>query len=255
VDAKLITDWSFYAVAIPAILIAGISKGGFGAGLGVVTVPLMALAISPVQAAAIMLPLLCVMDWVGVWAYRGVWDKANLKIVLPAGIVGIAIGALSFGLLNDNWIRVLLGVIAIAFVLNAWLRKNAAKPSTGPSLSHGSFWGAMSGYTSFVAHAGGPPLGIYLLPQQMEKRLFVGTTVIFFTIINSVKLIPYFWLGLFDARNLSTSLILAPLAPIGILLGVWLVKRVNPKVFYTLCYCFLLITGCKLLYDGVNRLI
>ncbi len=251
----MITDWSFYAVAIPAILIAGISKGGFGAGLGVVTVPLMALAISPVQAAAIMLPLLCVMDWVGVWAYRGVWDKANLKIVLPAGIIGIVIGALSFGLLNDNWIRVLLGVIAIAFVLNAWLRKNADKPSTAASLSHGSFWGAMSGYTSFVAHAGGPPLGVYLLPQRLEKRLFVGTTVIFFTIINAVKLIPYFWLGLFDARNLSTSLILAPLAPIGIMLGVWLVKRVNPKVFYALCYSFLFITGCKLLYDGVSRLL
>jgi uncharacterized protein len=250
----LITDWSFYAVAIPAILIAGISKGGFGAGLGVVTVPLMALAISPVQAAAIMLPLLCVMDWVGVWAYRGVWDKANLKIVLPAGIIGIIIGALSFGLLNDNWIRVLLGVIAIAFVLNAWLRRSADKPSTSASLSHGSFWGAMSGYTSFVAHAGGPPLGVYLLPQRLEKRLFVGTTVIFFTIINAVKLIPYFWLGLFDARNLSTSLVLAPLAPIGIMLGVWLVKRVNPRVFYALCYAFLFITGCKLLYDGVSRL-
>jgi uncharacterized membrane protein YfcA len=251
----LITDWAFYAVAIPAILIVGISKGGFGAGLGIVGVPLIALAVSPVQAAAIMLPLLCVMDWAGMWAYRGVWDKANLKILLPAGVVGIVIGALSFSLLSDNWIRVLLGALSIGFVLNAWLRSNSGKPDSPRSQVQGSFWGVLSGYTSFVAHAGGPPLAVYLLPQRMEKSLFVGTTVVFFTIINAVKLIPYFWLGLFDARNLSTSLMLAPLAPIGIMLGVWLVKRVNPKVFYALCYTFLFITGCKLLYDGASRLI
>src|SRR5512140_1409782 len=113
----------FYALAIPALILNGISKWGLGGGVGSVSVPMMALVIPPTQAAAIMLPILCIMDLPAIHAYFGRWDKAQLRVVIPAGLLGIVVGTLTFRYLNDNWIRVLLGVIAIGFVLNSMRRK------------------------------------------------------------------------------------------------------------------------------------
>jgi hypothetical protein len=247
----LISDPLFYAVAIPAILLVGISKGGFGGGVGLIGTPMVALVTTPTRAAAILLPILCAMDIVGVIAYRRNWDPVNMRILVPGSVLGILLGTATFRFLDENHIRLLIGALALAFVLRYWLvRKSAAEPKA-PNRRAGSLWAALSGFTSFVAHAGGPPLSVYLLPQQMDKTLFVGTTVIYFAFVNYLKLIPYSFLGQFSGENLVTSLLLSPLAPLGMWLGIWLHRRIDERLFYQTVYLMLAVVGLKLLYDGL----
>lgn len=250
----MITDPVFYAVAIPAILLVGISKGGFGSGAGMLATPLIAMVVPIPQAAAILLPLLLVMDAAGLWAYRGVFSRENMRVILAGGVAGVILGTLTFRYFSDAWLRVALGAIAVAFVAQRFLFRGSDAP-TPRSTAKGLFWSAVSGLTSTVAHAGGPPLSVYLLPQRLDKAVLVGTTVVFFAVINLVKVAPYAWLGLFDTRNLSTSLVLAPLAPVGIFLGVWLLRRMSQELFYRISYALLLVVGAKLLWDGFAGLV
>jgi uncharacterized membrane protein YfcA len=244
----VITDPLFYAVAIPAIVLVGISKGGFGSGAGMLATPLIAMVVPIPQAAAILLPLLLVMDAAGLWAYRGVFSRENMRVILVGGVAGVLLGTLTFRYFSDAWMRIALGSIALAFVAQRYLfRAEAAAVRSTPK---GLFWSAVSGLTSTVAHAGGPPLSVYLLPQRLDKAVLVGTTVVFFAVINLVKVVPYAWLGLFDSRNLSTSLVLSPLAPLGIFLGVWLLRRMSQDLFYRISYGLLVVVGAKLLWDG-----
>lgn len=246
----MITDPLFYLAAVPAILLMGISKGGFASGVGILVTPLVALTVPTAQAAAILLPILCVMDLVGLAAYRGVFSRENMRLILLGGVAGVGLGALTFSLFDDKMLRVGLGVMALAFVAQRVRGGNAAPAPR--STVKGLFWSTVSGLTSTIAHAGGPPLSVYLLPQKLDKAVLVGTTVIFFTVINYVKLVPYFFLGLFDGRNLMTSLALTPLAPVGILAGVWLMRRVSQELFYRIAYSLLVIVGLKLLHDGLR---
>jgi uncharacterized membrane protein YfcA len=252
----LITDPYFYLAAIPAVIIYGIAKGGFAGGLGIIAVPVMALAVPPLQAAAILLPILCIMDLVALWKYRGRWVLSELTLLIPASLIGIATGALLFSRMSPEIIRLLLGTIAIAFTLHYWaqnLRSDSARQSHfGPTV--GVIAAATSGFTSFIAHAGGPPLGMYLLRRGLDKTAFVATTAVFFTVVNYVKLVPYTWLGQFDASNLKTSLVLMPLAPISILLGVWLHNRVSERVFFSVAYASLFLVGVKLMWDGLSQI-
>jgi uncharacterized protein len=249
----VIDDPWFYAAAIPAVLLVGIAKGGFGSGAGIFATPLMALTIPIPQAAAIMLPILIVMDAVGLWAYRGKFSRENLKLLLVGGVLGIGLGTLTFRYLSDAWIRVALGVISVGFVLHYYgFRVGARAAPSSPA--KGFLWSAVSGLTSTIAHAGGPPLSIYLLPLRLEKTILVGTTVVFFAVINVVKLVPYTWLQLFDGRNLSTSAALAPLAPVGIWAGYQMVRKVNELWFYRICYALLFVVGLRLLWEGLTAL-
>jgi uncharacterized protein len=245
----VIADPWFYAAAIPAILLVGIAKGGFGSGAGVFATPLMALTVPIPQAAAIMLPILIVMDAVGLWAYRGTFSRENLKLILVGGVIGVALGALTFRYLSDAWIRVILGAMSVGFVLQRYALR-ARLLAARPSAAKGFFWSTVAGLTSTIAHAGGPPLSIYLLPQRLDKAVLVGTTVVFFAVINAVKLAPYAWLELFDARNITTSIGLAPLAPVGIWVGYSLMRRVPEELFYRICYALLLVVGLRLLWEG-----
>lgn len=253
----MIEDPLFYLVAVPAILIVGLSKGGMGGGLGVVAVPMMSLAIPPAQAAAILLPILCVMDLFALWGFRGVYDRTNLRILLPAALLGVATGALSYNALSEGDIKLMVGLTALLFAANWLIRQlgGLELKATSARPIAGRFFGALAGFTSFSVHAGGPPVDMYLLPQRMDKSLFVGTTVIFFTVVNYVKLVPYAWLGLLDTGNLSTSLGLMILAPIGIYLGIWMHRRVRESWFYLLCYGLLLVAGLKLSIEGAASLV
>lgn len=251
----MLTDPWFYAAAVPALLIVGISKGGFGGGLGVVGVPLLALVISPTQAAAILLPVLCAMDLVGLFLYRRSWDRSLMRVLAPGAIAGILLGAFTFAITNDDVVRLLVGTIAVGFTLWQWggrrlFERRVEQRRARPSVMLGSFWAAVSGYTSFIAHAGGPPVSVYLLPLRLDKTTFVGTTVIYFTLVNYAKLIPYGLLGQFDAANLATSAVLLPLAPVSVLLGVLLHRRMREDVLYAVVYSALMVTGVKLLLDG-----
>lgn len=245
----MIADPWFYAAAIPAILLVGVAKGGFGSGAGVFATPLMALTVPIPQAAAIMLPILIVMDAVGLWAYRGTFSRENLKLILVGGVIGVVLGALTFRYLSDAWIRVILGAMSVGFVLQRYALR-ARLLAARPSAVKGFFWSTVAGLTSTIAHAGGPPLSIYLLPQRLDKAVLVGTTVVFFAVINAVKLAPYAWLELFDARNITTSIFLAPLAPVGIWVGYSLMRRVPEELFYRICYALLLVVGLRLLWEG-----
>jgi uncharacterized membrane protein YfcA len=249
------SDW-FYLAAVPAVLIVGISKGGFGGGLGVAGVPIMALAVAPPQAAAILLPILCVMDLFSLYAWRGKWDRRNAVILIPASLIGIAVGTAMFRHLNVDVLKVFIGLIAVLFVLYHVARSRlASRPARGPGWGRGTVWGAIAGLTSFVAHAGGPPLTMYLVPQKLDRGVYQATTVLVFVAINYMKLGPYWWLGQFTTENLSTSLVLAPLAPIGIWLGVWLHRHVTDKAFYAVILAALVATGGKLIWEGVQGLL
>ena len=249
----MITDPLFYFFAVPAILIFGIAKGGFGNAIGVVAVPLMALAVSPLQAAAILLPILCVMDVFAIRKFWRQWDVTNIVIMLPAGCVGVLVGSLTFSYLNEGHVRLLIGLLALIFALNFWL-KSAGSIQKEPDYIKGTFWSVIGGFTSFGIHSGGPPVNIYLLPQKLHPKVFMGTCAMFFWITNYVKLIPYFILGQLDSQNLQTSRVLLPLAPIGVGFGYYLHTRVSTKKFYNIFNFFLIITGCKLTYDGVMLL-
>ena len=244
----------FYLTAVPAVLIAGVSKGGFGGGLGMLAVPLMAFTVPPIQAAAIMLPVLCLMDLFGVAAYRRHWDGANLAILYSGALMGTAVGTLTFRFLDEATLRLLLGLIALGFTLG-YRFGGPDRPPAARNLLKGGFWGAVSGYTSFVAHAGGLPVSIYLLPQRLNKTVFVGTMAMFFFAINYTKVAPYAWLGQFAAVNLATAAALAPVAVAGVLLGIWLHDRVDTNLFYRVCHVMLFIAGVKLIWDGLAGLV
>jgi uncharacterized membrane protein YfcA len=249
----LITDPNFYLVAIPAVLIYGVSKGGFGGGVVVVAVPLMALVVSPVRAAAILLPILCVMDLLALWVFRGRWRWPELKLLVPASLVGIAIGTLLFEYMSADVIRLILGTISVAFTLLWVSQKVRQSPAEevlfGPGI--GIVAGASAGFTSFIAHAGAPPLSMYLLRRGMDRTTFVATAAVFFGVANFVKLVPYTWLGQLDLSNLTTSLVLSPLAPLGIAIGKWLHDRVSDRFFFGFAYVMLFVVGCKLIRDGL----
>ena len=235
------------------MLITGISKSGFGGGLGVLAVPLMALYVSPLQAAAIMLPILCAMDLINVWVYRKTWDRLNVRILLPAALVGVVIGALTFRYLSDAHIRIIVGAIAVVFSMLFFFRRGDVE-RRGPNVVRGSFWGLIAGFVSFGVHAGAPPTNVYLLPQRLDKTVFVGTLVVLFAAINYFKLIPYALLGQLSSGNLVTALVLTPLIPVGTWIGVKLHHRVPERPFYLVCYGLLTIMGAKLLYDGIAGL-
>lgn len=247
----MITDPLFFAAAIPAIILVGLSKGGFGGAIGMLGVPIMALVISPVQAAAIFLPILICMDLVGLYAYQ---DKANwpmLKTMLPFAILGIAIGWLLADQVNEQIIRLIVGLAALAFVADYLWQLFRRKQQKAKGNLSAAFWGCTSGFTSFIAHAGGPPYQIHSLPLGMNRITYAATAVYFFAIVNAIKLIPYFALGQFSTTNLTTTLVLLPLAPLAMLTGIWLVTKINQTFFYRMSYGAMFIIAIKLCGDSL----
>ncbi len=246
---QFITDPFFYFIAVPAVLFVGIAKGGFAGTLGAVTVPLMSFVVDPFTAAAILLPILCVMDILAAWNFRHSFDVSYLKVLIPGSVIGIALAALLMGRLTEDHVRIMVGIIAVSFSLNHWLR--LSERVTKPGRASGYFWGGVAGFTSTQVHAGGPPLSVYMLPQRLEKKTMIGTMVMFFFFVNYVKLIPYTYLDLLTLRNLTTSLILMPIAPLGIKLGYWLLHKLSEELVYRILYLSLFILGIKMIFDGL----
>ncbi|MCB8822376.1 sulfite exporter TauE/SafE family protein [Microvirga rosea] len=249
----MITDPLFYAAAIPAVVLMGLSKGGFS-GLGLLSLPLMALVVSPVQSAAIMLPILIIQDVVTVWAYRHHWDRRNLAILLPSGIIGIISGYLLAARVSDAAVTLAVGIISTAFAVRRLILERRATPPdpTKADMPHGLLWGYVMGFTSMVAHAGGPPFQIYVMPQRLPRDVFVGTGAICFALLNWIKVPPYMALGQFTGENLATAGALFPVAVVSTWLGVLLVRRTSGERFYTLVYLLLILVGAKLVFDGAR---
>ncbi len=247
----MIDNPAFWFAAIIAVLITGISKGGFG-GLALFAVPIMSLTILPTQAAGIMLPILIVMDAVSVWIYRKFWDKSILIALLPGALLGITIGGLLASTVNNNVILICVGLISILFPLYAVFKPKTHQDVFYHNKPIGAIMGIAAGFTSFLAHSGGPFFQAYAIPQKLEPRIHAGSSVIFFAVLNFVKLLPYGMLGQFDKTNLTTSLVLMPLAPVGVLIGSRLIRKIDSQMFYNIIYVFIFIAGLKLLWDGIR---
>jgi uncharacterized membrane protein YfcA len=247
----IITDPFFYAVTIPAVLLLGVSKSGFGAGFGSLAVPMMALAVSVPQAAAILMPVLLLMDLLGMAAFRKDFDLDLLKFLIPCGLVGTVVGAFLFKLLDAHIVTGLVGGFTLLFLAQRLLI--APQPDSAPPPKWlGAILTVTAGFTSFIAHAGSPPVSAYVIPLRLSPVKFTATMAFFFFVINLSKWIPYAWLGLLDLRNLATSLLLLPMAPIGVFIGVRLARRISPRLFYRLLYLGMLLTGLKLVADAVR---
>lgn len=242
-------DPTFYAVAAVIVTMTGISKSGFGAGVEMLAVPAMALFIAPQTAAAIMLPILVAIDAANFWRYRRDWVKRILFLLIPAAFIGIMVGAAMFSYLDGEKIKFGIGLLALAFVAQRFLM-STEKP-TKPKRWITLLLGATGGFTSFVAHAGGPPIKIILLSEDLPKQQFVGTNSYLFGTINLIKCVPYFMLGQFSTANLTVSLSLAPFVVMGVLLGFWLNKVVSQIWFTRIVFAALFFAGLKLTYDGV----
>jgi uncharacterized membrane protein YfcA len=252
----MITDPLFYLGAVPAVILMGLAKGGLS-GLGLLSLPLMALVVSPVQAAAIMLPILMVQDVVTVWVYRHTWDRRNVLIILPAAVVGVLIGYLWAAEVSDAAVRLALGIISVSFALRRLVLERGSNEvaPTKADVPRGLFWGIVCGFTSMIAHGGGPPFQIYVMPQRLPQTIFVGTGAIVFALINWIKVPPYIALGQFSAGNLATAAALFPIAIAATYAGVWLVRRISGRRFYTIVYLLLILVGGKLLFDGASGLL
>jgi len=242
----------FYLIAIPAVTMLGLSKGGF-AGVGMVATPLLAIFVPPLEAAAILLPILLCQDAISVWVYRRDWSAWNLKVLLTGGAIGVGVAWLLAAYVSDAMVRIAVGVIGFTFVLNAWFGKAATKARRPTALS-GVFWGSLSGFTSTLAQAGAPPFQVHMLPQQLDKLTLVGTYMIFFASINLMKIAPYFALGQFSATNLTTSAVLLPLAVATNFLGIWLVRRTPTVLFYKIAYVLVFLISLELMRSGATTL-
>jgi uncharacterized membrane protein YfcA len=252
----LVTDPLFWFLAILGLGIVGISKGGFGGGLGVVGVPLISVAIPVQQAAAIMLPCLILMDFTGLHGWRGRWSVPHLQQLIPAALIGIVIGALSFHWMNDDMLRILIGSIGVAFGLHWWLKHFGWLPDpkqSTPGPIRTGLWSMVAGFTSFGVHAGGPPLQVALLPHRLAPTAYAATTVVFFAAVNLAKVGPYYWLDQFSPDVLMTALMLAPVGPLAVRLGIFLNQRISVTWFYRACYVGLVLTSLRLLSVGLTN--
>lgn len=244
-----ITDPWFYAVAVPAVLLMGISKSGFGSGLGSLVVPMMALVVTVPQAAAIMMPLLLIMDVLGMAAFRRHVDWRLFRFLVPYALMGTLVGTLLFKWVDPRLVAGLVGLLTLLFLAQRVLfppRPDAPSPPRWI----GALLTVTSGFTSFIAHAGGPPLNAYVIPLRLKPIVFTATLAFLFFVVNLSKWIPYAWLGLLDWQQMSTAVMLMPLAPIGVWVGVWLARRIQPALFYRIVYLGMLLTGLKLVWDG-----
>lgn len=241
---------AFWFCAVPAVLLFGLSKAGFGSGIGILATPLLSLAVPVTKAVGLLLPLLILADVFAFLHYRRRFDGRSVRILVPSACLGIAAGGLFFDYFRASrlTLQFSIGVLALLFVLFQALRSLilGALGERRPTRLEGILMGMVSGFTSTLAHAGGPPLLMYLLPQKLEKSLFVGTTVIVFASINVIKLLPFWVLGILHFGDAPTVLILAPLTFIGVRLGIFLNKRFSDVWFNRLIYSMLFLTGVQL---------
>ena len=245
-------DPSFIAVAVTAVLIVGLSKAGLLGSLGMVGVPLLSLVMPARDAAGMMLPVLLAMDVIAVWTYRREVNWHILRIMLPGAAIGTLLGWVLWSVVSDAGVLLFVGVVTLLFILDAILPLRQKLEGLPPSRLWGNFWGGFAGFTSFISHTGGPPFQIYVLPQRLQPTVYAGSSAFFFAIVNSAKLIPYFFLGQLNTHNLTLSAALIPVGLIGVLAGVWLVRRISMVLFYRIAYWLVFLLSLKLIWDGAR---
>jgi uncharacterized membrane protein YfcA len=248
----VIDSWVFYAVAVPAVILLGLAKGGF-TGLGALSLPALAFVINPVQAAAILLPILIVQDVVGVWAFRRTVDWRLLGWMLPGAAAGVLLGYVFAASVTPEAVMAAVGLTSALFgAYRLWLAHHAI-PREAARMPEwmGSLFGVASGFTSQIAHAGQPPFQLWVLPRNLAPQLLVGTTAVFFAAVNWIKVPAYLALGQFTHENLLTVAALLPVAIASTLAGVWLVRRISPERFYAAIYWLMIAVGVALVWEAL----
>ncbi|MDX2483837.1 MAG: sulfite exporter TauE/SafE family protein [Pseudodonghicola sp.] len=243
----------FFAVAVPAVLFAGVSKGGFGSGAAFASSAILALFLEPGQALGVMLPLLMLIDVASLKPYWRRWHWPDARLLILGGVPGVVLGVSLYRVADADAMRLLIGGISVLFVVwqigqrRRWIRPFRERLPGWVGL----LAGVVTGFTSFVSHAGGPPAAVYLLSQRLSKTQYQASSVLIFWVLNSVKFVPYAWLGMFTLQTAKANLMLAPVALLGTWLGVRAHDLVPERVFFGLTYVLLLVTGGKLIWDGV----
>jgi uncharacterized protein len=250
---NMTTDLLFWVLAALATFLVGASKGGLP-GVGILAVPVLSQAISPVVAAGLLLPLYVISDWYGLWLYRKNYDAFNIKLITFACCIGIGIGWATASYNSDSLVKLIVGLIGIWYTADL-IWKNTRKVELAPKpadIPRGLFWGTIAGFTSFVAHAGGTPYQMYALPQKMDKMTYAGTITIIFTIVNALKLPPYWMLGQINLGSLQTGLYLTPIALFGAWAGFKLTKILPEKTFFKFVETALFLVSLKLIWDALK---
>jgi hypothetical protein len=238
--------WAALAAAM-----VGLSKGGLPT-VGMLSVPILSLFMSPINAVVMLLPIYIISDMVGLWLYRKNFSAINLKILIPAGVGGVLVGWLTASLVSDAAVKMMIGLMGVGFVLNAWHKRKSEQAASPASWGRGSLWGVIAGFASFISHAGGPPFQVYLLPQKLPKIVFAGTSTLFFTAINLVKLAPYHQLRPYDTEQMMGTLVLIPFALMGTVVGAYLTRKIADEWFFKGVQIGLLLISLKLIADALQ---
>jgi len=249
-------DVIFYLAAIAAVICTGLSKAGL-AGFGIVATPLLATVVSPLQAVAILLPIMLLQDIVAVWAYRRDWDKRNLIVLVPSSAVGIGVAWAFASYLSDVYVRLVVGIVTLAFAFHQWRRgtKRQTAQMDQPRVVTGVFWGIIAGVSGTLANAAGPPFQIYVLPQRLDKLTFAGTAALYFAMLNAMKIAPIFALGKFSLENVILSSALLPISIATVYLGVLIVRFLSVDAFYKIAYSLLFAVALELIGVAVWQLV
>jgi uncharacterized membrane protein YfcA len=242
---------AFWIVAVISAALVGMSKGGLPV-VGMLAVPVLALVMHPVAAAGLLLPVYVVSDMFGLYAYRHAFDRRVLAILAPAATLGVALGWATAAFVPERLVTGLIGLIGATFALRLILRRGPEAPAKQAVVAPGIFWGTLTGFTSFVSHAGAPPYQVYVLPLRLDKAVFAGTSTVLFAYVNAIKLIPYWALGTLTFRDLKVAAALMVPASLAVFLGVWLVRVLPEKLFFQLVTWALLAVSLRLLWEAAT---
>jgi len=239
----------FFFTVVPAIILFGIAKSGLGGSIALISIPLMTIAMPLTNALGIILPILIFSDFIATYKYRKEYDFETLKLMVPFAAIGIFIGSLTFTFFSEELLKFIIGLMGFLFAGHYFFFKKNKEAKSDKNFLKGGVCSTIAGFTSFCVHAGGTPTSLYLLPLRMKKEIYVGTRIIFFACLNLFKLPLYINLSMTNFETFKQSLILFPVALLGILIGYKLLKIIEEKLFYNILYTLIFITSTKLLYD------
>jgi uncharacterized membrane protein YfcA len=250
---ELLADPATFALIVIAIVLVGLAKGGLS-GMGALATPLLALVLPPVVAAALLLPILIVQDLISVWSFRKTRSNWVIAWMLPGAALGVLVASAFAALVDERLFLLMLGLITLGFGLyRLWIERGGriVAPSNSPGWV-GSLFGVAMGFTSQIAHAGGPPFQMWVAPRRLPHETFVGTSSILFAAVNWIKVPSYLALGSLNRQTLTAAVVLMPLAIASTYAGIWLVRRLNTQRFYTVIYLLMIGLGGKLVWDGLE---
>ncbi|PRY26364.1 hypothetical protein CLV78_101459 [Aliiruegeria haliotis] len=240
----------FWIVAGLAAFLMGLSKGGVPM-IAMLSVPIMSLYMEPALAAGLLLPIYNIADLHAIYLFRKAFSLRILKIMLPGAVVGIFTGYMAVAYVPPDFAKLLVAAIGLSYLFNALRNRLRARevPPRDADVPRGLIWGALAGLASYISHAGGPPFQAYVLPQKLDKMVYLGTTTIFFTVVNAMKVPPFILAGQITMDSFLQAIWLAPLALLGAGSGAVIARMLSDRVFFILIEVALAAVSFKLLFE------